>query len=450
MQAPSIDPFGRHFAEAKAGDDHAVNELVNDVYAPLTAFFDRRGVQDPESSANDAIERAIRNGDPDRIDSSPAFRAFLYAIARNQAKNEFRSRDTRVDIDLVEDPPVDLVLSAPSAEAIVFEERGAEELLAQVKPAEAEVLELRFLDGYTVKETATIVGKSFPAVNALQRRGLARLRQVAGVAVAVLIVIFGVRASMGADERGPVISEDHQSEIGELPAPVDDRSENGAPLLLETDDGLEADVDSDVDKLGEDIPAAVASAVEVVVAPTPQAQFLLDLQAGLERGLVALPAEESYVEPPHDIRVPSPGAAAEPVAPVTVNLPEAPVDDAVAELQPIWIPTISPEAEIPAVALPPLLQPIVPEDAGQPVGPAEPDMVETTPTTSTTTTTTTTTAPPPVVIATGLDTSEDDGSGFIPEAVSHPVGDAFGALKSLVSKPVDWIDQGTSAIDVTN
>ena len=133
MHAPSLDQFGQKFANAQEGCEAATQGLVDDYFGPLTAFFERRGAHDPESSANDALERAIRKGDRERIDSGPAFRAFLYAIARNQAKNEFRTRERRVTIDLVDEPiDLDLNNAAPSAENIVFDGLMAADLLTQV------------------------------------------------------------------------------------------------------------------------------------------------------------------------------------------------------------------------------------------------------------------------------------------------------------------------------
>jgi RNA polymerase sigma-70 factor (ECF subfamily) len=50
-------------------------------------------------------------------------------------------------------------------------------LLERISPDQSEVLLLRIVADLSVDETAAVVGKSYEAVKALQRRGLAALRR---------------------------------------------------------------------------------------------------------------------------------------------------------------------------------------------------------------------------------------------------------------------------------
>lgn len=464
MHAPSLDQFGQKFANAQEGCEAATQDLVDDYFGPLTAFFERRGAHDPESSANDALERAIRKGDSERIDSGPAFRAFLYAIARNQAKNEFRTRERRVTIDLVDEPiDLDLNNAAPSAENVVFDGLMAADLLTQVKPDQAEVLELRFIDGYSVKETAALTGKSVPAINALQRRGLATLRQVVGAVVVVLLVLLGVRFATDQAERGPVISDDLPSEIGELPADGDGDAENGAPLIVET----EEPGDGGAKEVRKNEPATeVAGISTTVTVPTPQAQLLDDLLRGLATGQLPTEDVDDTPEGPKAPIVTVNGAGASPAGTTDTGTDTqatpAEDDDAIDITLP-WVPEVGDAAALPNLPAP-LIRPATPgtQDRVAPVvvddGNDEEEASPTSSTTTSSTTTSTTSTSTPASSSSTAPTSsstapttvveEDDGSGVIP-AVTEPIGDAFGAIKSLVTSPVSWFEDTTEAIDVS-
>ena len=455
MQAPSVDRFGEQFAEAQAGDNAAMLELVDDFFDPLTAFFERRGAHDPESSANDAIERAIRHGDPERIDSSPAFRAFLYAIARNQAKNEFRTRERRPVIDLVEEPARLPWRTAPSAESVVFDEIAAEDLLAQVKPDQAEVLELRFLDGYTVKETAALVGKSVPAVNALQRRGLTRLRQVVGTVLAVVLVWVGVRVVLAPPQTAPVISEDHPSEIGELPTENEDVLEDGAPVIVDVEGVTEV-----ITETTEPTPEPVVDDRDRSV--TLQSQLLDALENGqfnarfitTTTSLVApttslvgrntLPVAAPTTAPVIGPAEPNPQTPGNPAIGQTGDLPTDMPDPVIRQ----------PETPRNAVAPEVIIEVTI---AGAPTSvlpaPEQPEAGTTTvssTSTSSTTSTTTSLVPPVDTGAPAAAPEATTSTSILPDGLTDPIGDAFGAVKSLVSEPLSWFEDTNDAIDITN
>ena len=69
----------------------------------------------------------------------------------------------------------------PSAESGAFQHLADDEIwlvLAQLAPAQREVLVLRFLSGLRITEIADIVGKKPGAVQALQRRAFKRLEKI--------------------------------------------------------------------------------------------------------------------------------------------------------------------------------------------------------------------------------------------------------------------------------
>ena len=78
------------------------------------------------------------------------------------------------------DPQAD-VRTSPSAESLASDTLGAERveaLLAVLTVEQREVLVLRIVADLTVEQVAEVVGRRPGAVKALQRRGLARIKQV--------------------------------------------------------------------------------------------------------------------------------------------------------------------------------------------------------------------------------------------------------------------------------
>jgi RNA polymerase sigma-70 factor (ECF subfamily) len=71
--------------------------------------------------------------------------------------------------------------STGSAESTVMERLDEEELqriLEMLSPAQREVLLLRFVAGFGIKEIAGIIGKKPGAVQALQRRAFRQLEKI--------------------------------------------------------------------------------------------------------------------------------------------------------------------------------------------------------------------------------------------------------------------------------
>ena len=228
-----VDDFHIVFRGAQDGEHEAVQFVVREFIGPLESFLQRRGIADAESTANTVIERAIRGGDGERITTRRAFRAYLYAIARNEVVNQQRSVARRVPIDLVEDLETAFpqpTQTAPSPEAEVLSGLSVEQLLATVSDEQAEVLELRLIEGQTLQATARILGKSLPAVTSLQHRGVKRLRNAISTVVVVALVLVAARFVGSADAEAPVISD--ETGVVETVPPETGRSEQSSDVLV--------------------------------------------------------------------------------------------------------------------------------------------------------------------------------------------------------------------------
>lgn len=163
---------------AKEGDQQALAQLYERylprvyryVAARLTAAEDAEDVTATVFLRMvDALSRYQWRGLP--------FGAWLFRIARNELASFHRRAQYRVADPLDEglrDP-------APGAPGNVEEaERLAavREAISQLPPAQREVVELRFMAGLSIADTAKVLGKSETNVKVLQYKGVRRLQRL--------------------------------------------------------------------------------------------------------------------------------------------------------------------------------------------------------------------------------------------------------------------------------
>jgi len=116
----------------------------------------------------------------DRFDGNEtAFRAWVFAIARNTGTDRARWRDRRPSVPATAD---DLARLGPSGDAeadamdgILLD--GVRRVLDALTSDQRDVLLLRIVGGLTVEQVAGVVGRTAGAVKMLQARGLATIRR---------------------------------------------------------------------------------------------------------------------------------------------------------------------------------------------------------------------------------------------------------------------------------
>jgi RNA polymerase sigma-70 factor (ECF subfamily) len=171
-------------ARAQAGDPSAFGEIY-DRYSETVyryIYFRVNNAQLAEDLASETFLRALR-----RISSfswqGRAFGAWLVTIARNLVVDHFKSGRYRLEIvkpDVLgsDSPETD---PATSPETAALEKLTNATLLTAVKklnPDQQECIVLRFLQGFTVAETARTMGKNEGAVKALQYRAVRTLARL--------------------------------------------------------------------------------------------------------------------------------------------------------------------------------------------------------------------------------------------------------------------------------
>ena len=166
------------------GDEGALGQLyrrhVNAIFRFVLAQV--RNVQDAEDLTSETFARMVRGLPHFRGEAS--FRNWLYQIARNAVRNHRRAAAYRLAVPLPrnlaepgeEDPP-------EPAEGRDWEAVLA--LLRQLPPRHRQVLELRFLEGLSIEETAARMAITVGNAKVLQHRALRKAAVVMEEAVLV-------------------------------------------------------------------------------------------------------------------------------------------------------------------------------------------------------------------------------------------------------------------------
>jgi RNA polymerase sigma factor (sigma-70 family) len=161
---------------ARGGDSRGFEALFRATGKAVVGYLRAHGVEDPDGVANEVFLKAFRTLDSFDGDSEK-FRSWLFTITHNAAIDDARRRARRpvgAPLDVAPEP------AAGDVEDDVMTRLADErvrQLLAHLSEDQREVLMLRIVADLSVEDTAAIVEKSYEAVKALQRRGLASLRR---------------------------------------------------------------------------------------------------------------------------------------------------------------------------------------------------------------------------------------------------------------------------------
>jgi RNA polymerase sigma factor (sigma-70 family) len=172
----SENVFEEVLAGAKAGEPEAVTRLYRLVYPSLLGYL--KGVEPGEAEdLASEVWLGIASGLIRFTGDERAFRGWAFTIARRRVLDLRRQRASRRTRPA---PPEELHSRGPSGdvEDEAMARLGAEDamgLLARLPNGQREVLLLRVMGGFTLREVASILGKRQGAVRVLQHRALRRL-----------------------------------------------------------------------------------------------------------------------------------------------------------------------------------------------------------------------------------------------------------------------------------
>jgi RNA polymerase sigma factor (sigma-70 family) len=161
---------------ARKGDPRGFEALFRTHANAVFGYLRARGVSDPEGLANEVFVRAFRNIHTVHGDGA-RFRSWLFGIAHNAAVDDLRRRRRRpAESPLGED----LAVAGGNVESEAIASLQSDlvrRILGELAPDQRDVLLLRVIGDLSVSQTAAVLDKSYEAVKALQRRGIAALRR---------------------------------------------------------------------------------------------------------------------------------------------------------------------------------------------------------------------------------------------------------------------------------
>ena len=143
------------------GDQKAFNEIYSRYSGPLKGYFMRmlwRDEEKAEDFMHDLFAKIIKK--PDAFDTKRSFKTWVYTIACNMCKNEYKKQEVRKNTNLgfdqhynISDEKTNLI------KEIEFNQFGEafSEKLNELDTKHKEVFTLRHVEGLSIKEIAEIV-----------------------------------------------------------------------------------------------------------------------------------------------------------------------------------------------------------------------------------------------------------------------------------------------------
>ena len=165
---------------ARNGDSEAFGQLYDHYHGSVYRFLYYRVGSVPlaEDLTAETFFRALRSMSSFRWQGKD-FGAWLMTIARNLTTDHFKAGRTRLEsttedmstLDTTAEGPESAVLASLTNEALL-------EALSELPTEQRECLVMRFLQGFSIAETAEVLGRSSGAVKQLQLRGVRNLARI--------------------------------------------------------------------------------------------------------------------------------------------------------------------------------------------------------------------------------------------------------------------------------
>jgi RNA polymerase sigma factor (sigma-70 family) len=155
-------------AAALAGDAHAYRSLLVELVPWLRRYYQRRL---PPMMVEDSVQDVLLAVHEKRhtYDPSRPFAPWLAAIARYKWIDRLRSIKRKTT------EPLDENFGSPDHESGVVAETTLAQLLSELRPAQAQVIRMVKIEGYTIDDASRETGQSVALVKVNIHRGLKRL-----------------------------------------------------------------------------------------------------------------------------------------------------------------------------------------------------------------------------------------------------------------------------------
>lgn len=140
------------------GEKHAFDELYKRYASPLLGYFHRMLWKDREKAedfVHDLFAKIINK--PEYFDPSRTFKTWVYSVANNMCKNEYKKQEVRKNTSSGLDNHYALSDTKVNVEQEVEENMFQQEFNAKMQdldPKHREAFELRHVQGLSIKEIA--------------------------------------------------------------------------------------------------------------------------------------------------------------------------------------------------------------------------------------------------------------------------------------------------------
>ena len=164
--------------KAAGGDQHSIEQVCLKTWEPLYRYiyFKVQNREEAEDIPQETFVRALSYWKKEKLclDKWPGF---LRTIALNILRDRWRQKKRRgIAVDFEKVNPNQLVTT--DEQNTVAQRLQIENALAKLSAEQRKILELRIIQGYSVAETARLVGKTEGAVRTAQYRALKALAQI--------------------------------------------------------------------------------------------------------------------------------------------------------------------------------------------------------------------------------------------------------------------------------
>lgn len=154
--------------------------IIFDTYAPAIYKYALRLCRDPIKADNivgdvfsQLLEQCARGKGP-----VTNLRSYLFQIAYHLIVDQTRHYHRLVDLEVMPESVIPITSSSQhQVEERVLLDALVTALNSELNEIQRHVITLRFLEGFSLKETALVIGKSVNSVKVIQHRAVARLRK---------------------------------------------------------------------------------------------------------------------------------------------------------------------------------------------------------------------------------------------------------------------------------
>lgn len=147
--------------EISNGDKRAFDELYDRYSGPLMGYFFRMLWKDREKAedfVHDLFAKIVRK--PDLFDPSRKFKTWIYSVANNMCKNEYKRQEVRKNTSSGLDHTYNVGDGSTNVMNEVHESQFKQEFVKKLDELDgkhSEVFKLRHLEGLSIKEIAEVL-----------------------------------------------------------------------------------------------------------------------------------------------------------------------------------------------------------------------------------------------------------------------------------------------------